>query len=205
VESLLTRKREHKPNRIELQQGNGNIVPDLHLGEAPEHRKHAWKAQIKEIEDEYWALEAGMPKAKRGIIEDADPREEELFAQDVENETTGKEGEIQKEVEATSWTSLPAPSIEEEPIILRPRRNPKSGDSALGVSVLSVKGWIGSLEDKLVDLRLDSCADITLISEETHTGLINLPPIRQGHRMTLAQLTDKDTTIKGYMKLPILM
>jgi hypothetical protein len=46
---------------------------------------------------------------------------------------------------------------------------------------------------------------LTLISEETHAALINPLPIRQGHWMSLAQLTDKGTTIRGYTKLQILM
>jgi hypothetical protein len=56
-----------------------------------------------------------------------------------------------------------------------------------------------------VDLRLDSGADISLISEEFLNSLPNPPPIRKGHRMNLAQLTDKGTVIKGFTKLKLLM
>jgi hypothetical protein len=160
------------------------------------------RVQIEEIEDKYWAMEARMPKARVGLIEDAEPEEDDTS--DEEPQEILKE-ELAKEAEVAMRRTMLPPPVEAEPIKIHPWRNPKPGDSALGVSVLSVKGWIGSLEDALVDLRLDSCADITLISEETHAALINPPLIRQGHRMSLAQLTDKGTKIKGYMKLPILM
>jgi hypothetical protein len=186
--------------------GNGNIAQDTRTKEksceeGEKRPRHAMRVQIEEIEDEYWALEASMPKAIVGLIEDAES-EEDAADSEIGEEV---EGEIQKEAEVIVRAPLPPPPEEPDLIIIPPRRNPKSGDSALGVSVLSVKGWIGSLDDAVVDLRLDSCADITLISEETHAALIHPPRIRQGHRMSLAQLTDKGTTIKGYTKLPIIM
>jgi hypothetical protein len=101
--------------------------------------------------------------------------------------------------------SPPPPSTKGEVILLRRKRNHKAGELAIGVSVLSVRGWVGSLENEPVDLRLDSCADITLISEEYHASLKNPPPIRQGHRMNLVQLTDKSATIKGYSKIRVWM
>jgi hypothetical protein len=176
---------------------NGSLVPDTLLlteGDLRLTRREVRTVQIEEVEDEYWRQNAKMPKARFGILEDGDSPEEEQ-----EGETQGNEEvEIivdEKEAESAAHLPLPPPPEEFEPILLRPKRNPKPGDSALGISVLSVRGWIGSLNDTPVDLRLDSCTDITLISEETHAALINLPPIRQGHRMSLAQLTDKNTTI----------
>jgi hypothetical protein len=206
VEGILARGREPKPALIEEQLGKGNIVTDTEsrqegVKDARRSPRHALHVQVEEIEDEYWAMEASMPKAKIGLIEDAIPEEDAVDARIEDEEEMG----VQKEAEVIGRTPLPPPLEEAELIVIPPRRNPKSGDSALGVSVLSVKGWIGSLDDTLVDLRLDSCADITLISEETHAVLTHPPRIRQGHRMSLAQLTDKGTTIKGYTKLPIIM
>ncbi|KAJ7661809.1 hypothetical protein B0H17DRAFT_953388 [Mycena rosella] len=91
-----------------------------------------------------------------------------------------------------------------ERIVVKKRRVTRPGDSALGVSVLSVKGWVEDLEI-LVELRLDSGADITLISEEFLASLPNPPRIRKGHKMSLAQLTDSGTVIKGYVVVKILM
>jgi hypothetical protein len=207
LENLLLSEREHKPAANEQLIGNGNITLDTRLEHAElrdpqKSRREAMHVHIEEIEDEYWELEARMPKARVGLIEDAVPDEDVYGYSETEVE---EEAEFLKEVEVTNTLALPPPPDDLDLIVLPPRRNPKPGDSALGVSLLSVKGWIGSLGDALVDLRLDSCADITLISEETHAALINPSRIRQGHRMSLAQLTDKGIMIKGYIKLQIIM
>ena len=70
-----------------------------------------------------------------------------------------------------------------------------TGESSVGVSVLSVKGWVGNLNNAKTDLCLDSCADITLISAEYYDSLKEAPAIQQGMRMKLWQLTDKDSTL----------
>ena len=84
-------------------------------------------------------------------------------------------------------------------------RSPKSGQSALGISVMSVKGKVGNPTNEIVDLRLDSGADITLISEEFFASLKNQPKIQQGMRMKLWQLTDDDCKLKGFVRIPIFM
>jgi hypothetical protein len=66
----------------------------------------------------------------------------------------------------------------------------------IGVSVLSTRGFIGSLNNVETDLRLDSCADIMLISHEFYEELFSKPSIKQGMRMRLWQLTDKDAQLK---------
>jgi hypothetical protein len=75
--------------------------------------------QIEEVEDEYWIMEASMPKARLGIIEDADPLEETLIKEDAANDAT-QEGEekLEREVDSVSWESLPPPTAEAEPIVL---------------------------------------------------------------------------------------
>lgn len=73
------------------------------------------------------------------------------------------------------------------------------------MSVLSVKGWVGHLDNVLTDLRLDSCADVTLISAEYYDSLKASPPIQQGMHMRLWQLTDTDSKLKGFVRIPIFM
>lgn len=75
----------------------------------------------------------------------------------------------------------------------------------MGVSVLAVKGWIGPKGNTEIDLRLDSCADITLLSEEYYNTLKDRPALRSGLKLKLWQLTDKDASIKGFVKLPVTM
>ncbi|KAJ7805278.1 hypothetical protein B0H13DRAFT_2387812 [Mycena leptocephala] len=91
------------------------------------------------------------------------------------------------------------------PIRLHKRRTTDPGRSAMGVSVLSMKGSVGSKDGEIIDLRLDTCADITLISEEYYLRLPNHPSIRQGLPMKLVQLTQEEEGIKGYILVSIFM
>ncbi|KAF9535945.1 hypothetical protein CPC08DRAFT_612944, partial [Agrocybe pediades] len=75
--------------------------------------------------------------------------------------------------------------------------------SAVGISVLAMKGYLCSKENEEMDLRLDSCADISLISEECYLSLKNRPKLQQGHKMRLWQVTDKNCSLKGYVHLPV--
>ncbi|EIN06288.1 hypothetical protein PUNSTDRAFT_72988, partial [Punctularia strigosozonata HHB-11173 SS5] len=77
------------------------------------------------------------------------------------------------------------------------------GQSAKDVSVLSVKGRIGSSPSCEIDLRLDSCADITLLSQEAYEAMHERPAIKKGLHLRLWQLTDRSTEISGYVKLPL--
>jgi hypothetical protein len=79
------------------------------------------------------------------------------------------------------------------------------GRSAAGVSVLSTQGRIGDLSNALIDLRLDSCADVTLLSKRYYLSMKNPPPLKQGLRLKLYQLTNKKSRIAGYVDLPVFM
>ena len=47
--------------------------------------------------------------------------------------------------------------------------------------------------------------DVTLISEEFFLSLKQAPKVQQGMRMQLWQLTDKDSSLKGFVQIPIIM
>ena len=98
----------------------------------------------------------------------------------------------------------PPPSKEKSFCIPKVRSRPE-GTSAIGVLVLSTRGYVGSLKNSETDLRLDSCADITLISSEFYDSLANKPKMKQGMRMQLWQLTDKDSKLRGFVNIPIYM
>ncbi|KAI0788964.1 hypothetical protein BC629DRAFT_1271364, partial [Irpex lacteus] len=70
-------------------------------------------------------------------------------------------------------------------------------------SVLSIRGSINDVANPEVDLRLDSGADITLVSAEYFNSLERPPKLRQGRKMELWQLTDKSSKIEGYVELPL--
>ena len=61
------------------------------------------------------------------------------------------------------------------------------------------------MDNSQTDLRLDSCADVTLISEEYYNSLRAKPLIQQGMRMKLWQLTDTDSSLKGFVRIPVFM
>ncbi|KAF8185077.1 hypothetical protein K438DRAFT_1452286, partial [Mycena galopus ATCC 62051] len=142
-------------------------------------------------------------KVKRGLLVVSSEASEENVenGQDTEAEVLEEEVDAEEPNEAV----LEPPPADPKVVMLKRKRNPKSGESALGISVLSVKGWIESTEEQELDLRIDSCADISLVSEEFHALLRHPPLIREGHHMNLAQLTDQGTSIKGYTKLKVFM
>jgi hypothetical protein len=82
-------------------------------------------------------------------------------------------------------------------------RTAPPGKSALGITALSVYGGrLGSLDSPEVQLRLDSGADITLISEDCYKALQPRPKLQKGMKLSLFELTNQ-AKILGYVNLPI--
>ncbi|RDB19205.1 Retrovirus-related Pol polyprotein from transposon opus [Hypsizygus marmoreus] len=181
------------------------------------------RATVEEIDDEYWLNEGRMPAARTYIIEAEDEMSEhEIFTEtaNVRSNTNDRDTEEHHEVHTTekrfTWPKYdfrrhpvsyedftPSP---DGPMIRLPKKRLTSwGRSASGVSVLSMKGWVGSIYNRKVDLRLDSGADITLISEEFYRSLISPPPLHKGVRLKLWQVTDKGTSIEGFVRIPIIV
>lgn len=188
--------------------------------ETPAPSKHPTKrTTVEEIEDETLDTHRRAPKSLHHILECIDdpdspqPLLEEMLehsnppAETFElKQTFDAEKASSSSVNLESPTlTMPPPPKPEKPYRLTKKRFTPSGTSALGVSVLSTKGWVGNLENGAIDLRLDSCADVTLISEEFFRSLKGAPKEQQGMRMQLWQLTDKDSNLKGYVRIPILM
>ncbi|KAF9000024.1 hypothetical protein BDZ89DRAFT_1027721 [Hymenopellis radicata] len=96
------------------------------------------------------------------------------------------------------------PYSSEKPQRLRKRRRSPQGESAKDVSVLSIRGRLGHLKNKEIDLRHDSCANISLISTECYASLSHPPPIRKGERWRVRQLQKGSSEIQGYVTLPVL-
>ena len=100
---------------------------------------------------------------------------------------------------------LPGPPAPLKRVRVPKARITKPGTSAVGVSVLSTKGRLATARNAEIDLRLDSCADITLISEELYLSLRDRPPLQQGYQMQVFQLTETGTSIKGFIRIPVFM
>lgn len=92
--------------------------------------------------------------------------------------------------------------IPDHKVKLKKRLFSPAGSSTVGVSVIAVQGHVGSMRNAPIDLRLDSCADITLISQEYFESLKDCPTCQKEIKMNLWQLTDKDLEIQGYVQIP---
>jgi hypothetical protein len=145
-------------------------------------------------------LESRRPKATRFTIEEVALEEEE---RDSQEEVPIQTPRVHVDDELVQGMEPPPTTL--EPIFIKPKRSPRPGDSALGVSVLAIKGWVEIVSGSPMILRLDSCADITLIADWYYNSLANPPPLRTGRQMSLAQLTDQGTVIKGFVKLKVFM
>ena len=106
--------------------------------------------------------------------------------------------------------TLPFRDLPGPPALLKRVHVPKAritapGSSAVGVSILSTKGRLATPCNAEIDLHLDSCADITLISEELYLSLKDRPLLQQGYQMQIFQLTETGTSIKGFIHIPVFM
>jgi len=176
------------------------------MQEARSAQQKPRKVSVEEIEDEFWQDYYKLPKSSVHILESDSPEshevKESLF-------THGNKDPMSIDIDNLENSNLPPPLPEppptETPIRLMKRHVCPDGMSAIGVSVLAVKGWVGSKNNPEIDLQLDSCADITLISEEYYDTLKDKPKLKSGVKLRLWQLTDKDASIQGYVTLPITM
>ena len=178
---------------------------------SPKLQKHR-AVTVEEIEDEALTAQREKPKSPNHLLESFDEGDISIEEALDENTSTLEEKEVhhtsampEQEHHSPPLTNLPAPPPDSEPIRLKRKRQTPPGFSSLGVSVLSTKGWVAGLDNEKVDLRLDSCADVTLISEDFFKSLKRAPRMQQGMKMQLWQLTDKDESLRGYVRIPIFM
>ena len=189
-----------------------------------------WKRQtvfMEEVADEDWLSYKSKEKSTSHLLyqlgdEDDEFLQKEAFFSNREKASRTSEpvtdAVLPKEVKdpplASPSQTEPLKEIKDPPLaplskeklfrIPKARSRPE-GMSAIGVSVLSTRGFVGGLNNEEMDLRLDSCTDITLISHEFYEKLISKPYIKQGMRMRLWQLTDKNSQLKGFVRIPIFM
>ena len=84
-------------------------------------------------------------------------------------------------------------------------RSMPPGKLSLGIMALSVvDGRLGSLKGPKIQLRLDSGADIMLISEECYQSLPSRLKLQKGMKLSLFELTNQ-AKILGYINVTVLM
>ena len=164
------------------------------------------RTSVEEVEDEYWAEYRSRPKSNKHLLDNYDPEDDlpDVKASFSVQRDDQMDSDVFESIPSESLLE-PPPTGADKPIRLFPHRMRLDGTSAVGVSVLAVRGHVGSLENEEIDLRLDSCADITLLSEDFYNSMKNKLTLCPGLKLQLWQLTDKDTRIKGYVKLLITM
>ncbi|KIY62093.1 hypothetical protein CYLTODRAFT_335515, partial [Cylindrobasidium torrendii FP15055 ss-10] len=77
-----------------------------------------------------------------------------------------------------------------------------AGMAALGTRALHIQVRVNRPDSMPLVGRLDSCADITLISDEYCRAQVNFPKPRAGMKMRLIHLTG-DAMVLGYVQVPI--
>lgn len=180
----------------------------------------SWKKQtvfMEEEEDEFWLSYQKKEKSTSHILyqvgEEDESLQKEAFSSHKRKASSSLKPEANKDpprevkdppAEVNKDPSFPLPTKEKLFRIPKVRSHPE-GMSAVGISVLSTWGFVGGMNNMETDLWLDSCADITLISYEFYEKLISKPSIKQGMRMWLWQLTNKDSQLKGFICIPIFM
>ena len=165
---------------------------------------HSQRVSLEEIKDEYWKTYEAKPKSVHHILEEV------VFEKEASHASNSPGVEPNFRSPSSEPQSSTPPISEEMPvpdrrIKLKKRCFMPAGASAVGVSVVAVQGHVGSTRNTPIDLRLDSCADVTLISQEYLESLKDRPACQKGIKMNLWQLTDKDSEIQGYVRIPIIM
>lgn len=175
--------------------------------------KKAKRATIEEVEDEDEVRMRNKPKCTTGaLLEDAtedqglQPEERESYRTESAPAPSSMYEDDDQPTQDKSPPTVEFPSPLPQTRVRIPKaRNTAPGESSVGILVLAVRGKLGSVRNPEIDLRLDSCADITFISEAIYEELLDKPKLQQGKCMNLWQLTDKDCTIKGYVRIPVLI
>ena len=167
---------------------------------------------VEEMEDEFWAEYRAKPKSTNHVLSDMLEEDLHPLKDTVQSERNVFNSETSQKTTAGENPDFPRPSIplpppprESKPVRMLKKRFYPAGESSVGVSVLSVRGWVGHMNNAETDLRLDSCADVTLISEDYYNSLKSRPSVQQGMRMKLWQLTDKNSLLRGFLRIPIFM
>ncbi|KII83581.1 hypothetical protein PLICRDRAFT_83614, partial [Plicaturopsis crispa FD-325 SS-3] len=180
-----------------------NTFPQSSSQSAPETRNVHGRTRIEEVPDVDEDAAHEKLKASVFLIEDASLSEAELRYEALYGDTLSSDRVINTGEEQDKAPN--APPTPQATIKLQKRRVRAEGQSAFGESVLSTIGHIGSRTNAPVDLRIDSCANITLISETYYRALPSPPRIKQGRRAELWQLTNASAAITGFVTLPIFM
>ena len=171
-------------------------------------RSEARSASCEEVEDSEPVQADPLPMGGPILMERSSFSVRKDITEVLERAFEASETPLRKEPEAHAAAQLQEPqaraveSREEgtRKIIRVPwSRNPSPGESTIGVESISFRARIASMEGADCKCKLDSGADISLISQEFLNSLPEgqHPSVRRGLRMNLFQLTN-GFKIEGY-------
>jgi len=175
-----------------------------------EEDSRKWRATVTEVEDEEVEAVFAKEKSSYGVLLEEISTDPPPPSVQKEHDKDEKQAFPSESSTASSTfpldSSVPAgPGPHNEKFRIPKSWIARTGRSAVGVLVVAMKVRVGSNRNKCMDLRLDSCADITLISAEYLASLRDKPSIQQGMCMKLWQLTDKDCKLGGFVRIPIIV
>lgn len=183
--------------------GNKESCGESEEASSPEQMITSFKkASVEEAEDEDQIAQQRKPKARgNSALEDAEDElpEAEAFVNYSEFPSSNDDSNERR----SSAEDMEPPVADSDPVRIPRKKRAAPGRAAVGTSVLSVRGRVNRLLEREIDLRLDSGADVSLISQEFLESLKVKPAIRQGMKMRLWQLTSKNETLAGYVNIPL--
>ncbi|THU89327.1 hypothetical protein K435DRAFT_678257, partial [Dendrothele bispora CBS 962.96] len=177
---------------LSQEETSDSVVSDASLAREPEKASHTTKEVF---------LSESNPRSNRN------ERRRLLF--DVDHEVKKRSYKASRIIPRKSTRKQSIASISKDSFTLEDTKVEKiqkarslpEGLSSLGTKALCVKARLGSLDSQEMEVRLDSGADITLISENTWKEL-DLPTPKSGLRMKLYQLTG-EAKVLGYVQFPV--
>ena len=192
---------------------NGDLLDQMKgVSESPKPRQPRKSVMVEGVEDEAFIAQRDKPKSPRHLLvpmDEEDDVAEQSLRENVSAPLDQKEAHLtsamDQDYRQPPLDTFPPPLPDSKPTRLCKKRQTTPGLSAVGISVLSTKGWVGGLENSKVDLQLDSCADVTLVFEDFYKSLKGAPSMQQGMKMQLWQLTHKDESLRGFIRIPIFM
>ncbi|KAI5887377.1 uncharacterized protein SCHCODRAFT_01051240, partial [Schizophyllum commune H4-8] len=220
-ESSLTKASDERKTQTEdrkAEEDMGKDPKEMSDGrrEVYEVKHQSFAVTVEEVGEEYWYRGEMLPTDSPHLLEHVDEVSEpvrerwgaisETLAEGVRAEAlTTEPAPEPTDRPPDAGRTLPDPRPYEPPKVRLIARKKVKSLSGKGSAVLCVFGFLGSEGEVRVLLRFDSCASLSLISGATYDSMKNPPPLKQGAKMRLWQLTDKTVSIRGYIHQPVLM
>ncbi|KAI5886762.1 uncharacterized protein SCHCODRAFT_01105670 [Schizophyllum commune H4-8] len=205
--SQLDQEHESSERKTQKEEADGPVTYEV--------RQPQFALTVEEIGEEYWYRGEMLPADYPHILEHVDAKEQEEDEAPrmgaVAERQAPPEPEVLVAEEAPRPTDRPPdehpqPKPYEPPKIkLLAKKRVRQELRERGMTVLCVRGRLCSEIEKELLLRMDSCASLSLLAGWLYDSLKNPPPLRQGAKMKLWQLTDKSVNIRGYVCLPVLI